>query len=86
MSKNGLHLSRRPLRQPCVHGAARLEEEVHRLEADLVRLEQALADPALYEGREGARRAAELDRVPGLQRDWIHHGSTVWLVAWWRND
>jgi ATPase subunit of ABC transporter with duplicated ATPase domains len=42
--------------------AARLEEEIHRLEADLIRLEQALADPALYEGREGARRAAELDR------------------------
>jgi ATP-binding cassette subfamily F protein 3 len=42
--------------------AARLEEEIHRLEADLVRLEQALSDPALYEGREGARRAAELDR------------------------
>lgn len=29
---------------------------------------------------------AELERIPGLQRHWIHHGSTVWLVAWWRND
>ena len=30
--------------------------------------------------------AAEFDRIPGLQRDWMFHGSTVWLVAWWRND
>ncbi len=30
--------------------------------------------------------AAEFDRIPGVQRHWIFHGSTVWLVAWWRND
>lgn len=30
--------------------------------------------------------AAEFDRIPGLHRDWIFHGSTVWLAVWWRND
>lgn len=24
-----------------------------------------------------------LEQVPGLQKDWIHHGSTAWLVGWW---
>lgn len=24
--------------------------------------------------------------IPGLQRDWICCGGTVWLVAWWRHD
>ena len=33
-----------------------------------------------------ARIAGELDRIPGAQRTWIFHGSTVWLVVWWRND
>jgi len=34
-----------------------------------------------------ARRVAEhLDRIEGLQKDWIWHGGTVWLVAWWRNE
>ena len=27
-----------------------------------------------------------LDRIEGLQKDWIWHGGTVWLVGWWRND
>lgn len=27
-----------------------------------------------------------VERVPGLRKDWIHHGSTAWLVGWWRND
>jgi SAM-dependent methyltransferase len=34
-----------------------------------------------------ARRVGpHLDRIEGLQKDWIWHGGTVWLVAWWRND
>lgn len=34
-----------------------------------------------------ARRVGpHLDRIPGLQKDWIWHGGTVWLIAWWRND
>lgn len=34
-----------------------------------------------------ARRVgANLDRIPGVRKDWIWHGGTVWLVAWWRND
>ncbi|MEO8010540.1 MAG: class I SAM-dependent methyltransferase [Dokdonella sp.] len=33
-----------------------------------------------------ARRVgANLDRIPGLRKDWIWSGGTVWLVAWWRN-
>lgn len=27
-----------------------------------------------------------LTHVPGLRRDWISHGSTAWLVAWWRDE
>ena len=34
-----------------------------------------------------ARRVGpHLDRIPGLRKDWIWHGGTVWLVAWWHND
>lgn len=33
-------------------------------------------------GRVGPHVAA----VPGLQRDWIFHGGTAWLVGWWRDD
>ena len=34
-----------------------------------------------------ARRVGpHLERIPGLRKDWIWHGGTVWLVAWWRND
>lgn len=34
-----------------------------------------------------ARRVGpSLDRIPGLHKDWIWHGGTVWLVGWWRND
>ncbi|HOX72368.1 MAG: class I SAM-dependent methyltransferase [Dokdonella sp.] len=33
-----------------------------------------------------ARRVGpHLDRIEGLQKDWIWHGGTVWLVCWWRN-
>ena len=31
------------------------------------------------------RVGPHLDAIPGLQRDWIHSGSTAWLVAWWRD-
>lgn len=27
-----------------------------------------------------------LDTIPGLHKDWIYHGNTVWLIAWWRDD
>jgi SAM-dependent methyltransferase len=34
-----------------------------------------------------ARRVGpHLDRIDGLQKDWVWHGGTVWLVAWWRNE
>jgi 2-polyprenyl-3-methyl-5-hydroxy-6-metoxy-1,4-benzoquinol methylase len=34
-----------------------------------------------------ARRVGpHLERIPGLRKDWIWHGGTVWLVCWWRND
>lgn len=34
-----------------------------------------------------ARRVGpHLDRIPGLRKDWIWFGGTVWLVCWWRND
>lgn len=34
-----------------------------------------------------ARRVGpHLDRIPGLRKDWIWHGGTVWLVCWWRNE
>lgn len=26
-----------------------------------------------------------LDSIPGLHKDWFHHGRTAWLVAWWRD-
>lgn len=32
------------------------------------------------------RVGPHLDAVPGLHKDWIHHGSTAWLVGWWRDD
>lgn len=33
-----------------------------------------------------ARRVGpHLDRIEGMQKDWIWHGGTVWLVGWWRN-
>lgn len=28
----------------------------------------------------------QLDAIPGLHKDWIHHEDTVWLIAWWRGD
>lgn len=60
-----------------------------------------LSDPAeelrrmRYLGRNGlvtlfapacGRVGPHLEKLPGLHRDWIFHGSTAWLVAWWRND
>ncbi|MCR6701107.1 MAG: hypothetical protein NVV68_08160 [Dokdonella sp.] len=32
------------------------------------------------------RVGPHLARMPNLHKDWIWHGGTVWLVAWWRND
>lgn len=32
------------------------------------------------------RTGPPLEQVPGVQRDWIYHDRTAWLVAWWRND
>ena len=32
------------------------------------------------------RVGPHLERLPGLHKDWIGHGSTVWLTCWWRND
>lgn len=32
------------------------------------------------------RTGPPLESIPGLQRDWIYHDRTAWLVAWWRND
>lgn len=26
-----------------------------------------------------------LDAIPGLHKDWFHHGRTAWLAAWWRD-
>ena len=35
----------------------------------------------------GMRRVApHLKDIPGLHKDWILHGSTVWLACWWRNE
>ncbi len=31
------------------------------------------------------RVAPHLDAIPGLHKDWIHHGSTAWMVGWWRD-
>lgn len=32
------------------------------------------------------RVGPHLQAIDGLQRDWIFHGGTAWLVAWWRHD
>ncbi len=32
------------------------------------------------------RIGPHLDAVPGLHKDWIHHGSTAWLIGWWRDE
>ena len=32
------------------------------------------------------RIAPHIASIPGVQKDWIHNGSTVWLACWWRND
>lgn len=31
------------------------------------------------------RVGPHLDAMPGLHKDWIHHGGTAWLVGWWRD-
>ena len=31
------------------------------------------------------RVVPHLEGIKGLQRDWISHGGTTWLVAWWRD-
>ena len=32
------------------------------------------------------RIGPHLDGIPGLQKDWIHHGGTAWLIGWWRDE
>ncbi len=32
------------------------------------------------------RIAPYIADIPGLRKDWIYSGSTVWLACWWRND
>lgn len=32
------------------------------------------------------RIGPHLDAIPGLRKDWIWHGGTAWLVAWWRDE
>lgn len=33
-----------------------------------------------------ARVEPHLRRIPGLCKDWIHGGSVIWLVGWWRDE
>lgn len=34
-----------------------------------------------------ARRiGAHVESIPGIRKDWFHHGGTAWLVGWWRDD
>ena len=32
------------------------------------------------------RIGPHLEAIPGLRKDWIHHGGTAWLVGWWRDE
>ena len=32
------------------------------------------------------RVGPHLEAIPGLRKDWIFHGGTAWLVAWWRDE
>lgn len=32
------------------------------------------------------RVGPHLEKIPGLHKDWIHHGSTSWLVGWWNDE
>lgn len=32
------------------------------------------------------RIGPHLERMPSLHKDWIFHGSTAWLVAWWHDE
>ena len=32
-----------------------------------------------------SRVGPHLDTIPGLRKDWIGHGGTVWLACWWTN-
>lgn len=32
------------------------------------------------------RIAPHLEEIPGVRHDWLYHGGTAWLAAWWHND
>ncbi len=57
------------------------------VEATLARMSQLGRACVVTIFAPAARRVGpHLERIPGLRKDWIWHGGTVWLVAWWRND
>ena len=31
------------------------------------------------------RVGPHVEAIPGLQKTWIHHGGTAWLIGWWRD-
>lgn len=31
------------------------------------------------------RIGPHVEAIPGVHKDWIHHGATAWLIAWWRD-
>lgn len=31
------------------------------------------------------RVGAQVEAIPGVHKEWIFHGGTAWLVAWWRD-
>ena len=31
------------------------------------------------------RVGPHVEASPGLQKTWIHHGGTAWLIGWWRD-
>jgi 2-polyprenyl-3-methyl-5-hydroxy-6-metoxy-1,4-benzoquinol methylase len=33
-----------------------------------------------------SRVGPHLEKIPGLHKDWMGHGGTVWLTCWWKND
>jgi hypothetical protein len=32
------------------------------------------------------RVGPHVEAIPGLQKTWIHHGGTAWLIGWWRDE
>lgn len=34
----------------------------------------------------GGRIGPHLEAIPNLHKDWMCHGSTAWLAAWWRDE